>query len=74
MVKADEKLFLKELQKRGPGPVTHICESVLNISERLNIPYKRARYICLKWTDKDWFSYGVSWRVGWLESKGFEQC
>ena len=73
MMKEDEKLFLQELQKRGKLSVEFIRESAFRISERLDIPYKRARYICLKWSGKGWYEYGVSWRVGWLTESGYSQ-
>lgn len=68
-MKADEALLLKELRGRGKL----LQPSALEISEYLGIPYKRARYIFLKWTDKNWYEYGVSWRVGWLTSLGMGQ-
>jgi len=70
-MKEDEKLLLKALQKRGRSQERLMEESTLTISERLNIPYKRARYICLKWSGKDIYDYGVSWRGGWLTEHGF---
>ena len=71
MMKEDEHLLLKALQKRGLSQKKFMEESTLKISERLNIPYKRARYICFKWTNKGIYNYGVSWRVGWLTEHGF---
>jgi len=63
-MKPDEKEFLKELQRRRIGEYT------LQISERLGIPYKRAKYICLKWVGKNWYNYGVAWEFGWLTREG----
>lgn len=65
-MKPDEKMFLEEIKKRKNMK----DESVISISERLNIPYNRARYICFKWTDKGLYNYGIGWEYGWLTDLG----
>lgn len=32
---------------------------------RLNIPPNRVRYICLKWSRKGIYDYGVTYDLGW---------
>lgn len=36
--------------------------------------YKRAWYLLEKWTNKGWYSYGVTLDLGWLEPKGIEKA
>ena len=37
----------------------------------LGIPLNRARYLLEdKWSQKDWYDYGVSWDLGWLTEEG----
>lgn len=44
--------------------------TLLEISRELNIPYKRARYLALKWERKGLIEYGVAWRVPWITPRG----
>ncbi len=75
-MKPDEVQLLLELARvqvtqeyfRGrPGG-----EFATTIGQRLGINPKRTLYILYKWTDKDWWNYGVSARTGWLTDKGLE--
>lgn len=63
-MKPDERQLLAEFSKRGPYNPGD--ESFLAVSERLGMPYKRARYIARKWSDKGFYAWGTTWRVGWL--------
>ena len=38
----------------------------------IGIHHKRCRYFLDKWSDKDWYDYGVSVDLGWLTNKGIE--
>lgn len=63
-MKDDEKLLLQKMLERG----REMTPSAWEIAESIEMPYKRARYILRdKWTKKNWYNYGTSWRVGWLE-------
>lgn len=42
----------------------------LSLADDLNIPYKRARYIALKWAREDLIDCGVSWRACWITPLG----
>jgi hypothetical protein len=33
---------------------------------------KRAYYLLEKWSEKDWYDYGVALDLGWLTDKGKE--
>jgi hypothetical protein len=70
-MKADERQLLERLVARGHEAMR---PSAVGLSQSLNMNYKRARYIFLKWTDRNWFDYGVSWRVGWLTEEFWEMA
>lgn len=38
--------------------------------ERLGIPPNRVRYLCFKWSRRDWYDYGVTYDLGWLTPDG----
>jgi hypothetical protein len=42
------------------------------IAQELGMHWKRATYLCLKWSYKDWYEYGVCADLGWLTPKGME--
>ncbi len=67
-MKEDEKILLQLIQVQDDLVQPNI--SPIQIARRLKIPEKRAHYIFLKWSDKGWYDYGVSCRVGWLTEKG----
>ena len=67
-MKQDERLLLSKLQERGANVVVPYTIDIVN---EIGMPYKRARYILRdKWTRRNWYEYGVSWRVGWLTIDG----
>ena len=62
-MKVDERRLLEKLIDRD----NDIPISSWEIAQSIGMHYKRARYILRdKWTAKEWYEYGVSWRVGWL--------
>lgn len=40
------------------------------IAAELGLNTKRAYYLCLKWSDKGWWEYGVNALAGWLTESG----
>lgn len=67
MVKPDEQLLHTELLKRTAGGDYVHARSV---ARELGIPEKRTAYILGKWTDRDWWDYGVNVLAGWFTPLG----
>lgn len=45
--------------------------SLIDVADdELGMPYKRARYLALKWAQNSLIEWGVSWRVCWLTPLG----
>jgi len=63
-MKSDEAALLLALQESKEQ-----CY-VRQLVRDLQIPEKRAAYICDKWTAKGWYDYGVSVLAGWLTEEG----
>lgn len=66
MVKPDEPFFLVAVAiglRRGLF--------VRDIIARHGINHKRAAYLLLKWTGRNWYDYGVCLDLGWLTDAGF---
>jgi hypothetical protein len=63
-MKPDEAALLLALQESKEQ-----CY-VRNLVRDLQIPEKRAAYICDKWSGKGWYDYGVSVLAGWLTEEG----
>lgn len=69
-MKEDERAFLLKLSAERPRQVDGPFAT--DVALALGIPIKRAEYILKKWTDKDWWDYGVSLRTGWLTEEGLQ--
>ncbi len=67
-MKPDEKSLFNAVQEQQRSEDATV--DLVAISESLAIPYKRARYLTRKWSDKDLYEWGVSWRWGWLTTAG----
>jgi len=67
-VKDDEKELLERLQKRTSKDVNppYVRQLVADIG----MNEKRAAYILQKWSDKQWYDYGISVMAGWLTDEG----
>jgi hypothetical protein len=63
-MKTDEKKLLEMLQKRTAEDPNQPYVRQLVIDLGMN--EKRAAYILEKWTNKDWYNYGVNVLAGWL--------
>lgn len=72
---------MKDDEQRLLIEVSHRCEimeagyeSVRDIGVRLGINWKRLNYLCLKWSAKGWYDYGVSADLGWLTEAGMAKA
>ncbi len=69
-MKPDEKLLLQRMVEQGEA----MSPSAWEIAQSIGMAYKRARFILRdKWARKDWYDYGIAWRVGWLNSRLIKQ-
>ena len=74
MRKPDEiALYARLRELRGPEPYAVSADSNgtkvpvwPDVAEPLGIPEKRCYYLLFKWSDKDWWNYGVNARWGWF--------
>lgn len=69
MRKPDEIQFYAALRTLHKGPYKSQQTGIPfadKVAEDLGIPEKRAYSLLNKWTDRDWWEYGVSMRSGWF--------
>ena len=77
-MKDDERYFLKQIQneigRNGTTETNGIYHSVRTIINKKDFPIhkKRAYYLLQKWSDKDWYDYGVCLDLDWMEEKGMK--
>ncbi len=77
-MKDDEYILLRELflEKRAlkleDGSFAGFGPYPSETAKRLGMHPKRLNYILEKWTDKDWWEYGVSPQYGWMTDEGHE--
>jgi len=70
MIKQDEKKLWKtiwEIKNQKKHPYFR------EIAQQLNIPGKRAFYICTKWSNKGLINSGVNVLAGWIEENIIEE-
>jgi hypothetical protein len=78
-MKPDERALLILVSKVHGGankPNQHTGKDIPfldAIGERIGMHPKRANGIGLKWTDKNWWNYGVTVRSGWLTPEGYNE-
>jgi hypothetical protein len=74
-MKEDEKQFLIDLYKSSLKLMCKILSprDIIN-SDNFKMNHKRAWYLLEKWSDKDWYEYGVCLDLGWLTDKGKEKA
>jgi hypothetical protein len=56
-----------------PVPARKTPRDLIN-EEGFPVHYKRAWYLLEKWSDKDWYNYGVTLDLGWLEEEGMKKA
>lgn len=71
-MKDDEKMLLRVLQEQTRKAQPNTFPDVLKIVDEIEINGKRASYILLKWSKKNWYDYGVNVMFGWLTKQGLE--
>jgi hypothetical protein len=72
-MKPDERAFLILCQRLVGRPTTGTTPRVV-IEQASGIVHpKRALYLLQKWSDKGWYSYGVTIDLGWMTELGMEQ-
>ncbi len=64
VVKADERMFLQAVSRIRRG------DCVRDLIDRLDIHHKRAWYLLGKWGRKGWYTFGVTFDLGWLTPAG----
>ena len=69
-MKEDEKQLLLKIRKERPLPPKGENKFATEYGDELGIHPKRTEYLLGKWTDRDWWEYGVTVRTGWLTEKG----
>lgn len=62
-MKDDEKKLLTAIYNKG-------MNSVRDIINEIEIPFKRCIYLLEKWCIKGWYDYGVTIDLGWLTEEG----
>lgn len=71
MIKADEKILLVELLRRGEyQALDEFGRGIRDVATGKDIPEKRACYLFEKWYDRGWYEYGVNIGLGWLTPEG----
>lgn len=78
-MKPDEREFLLKLASiqvphYGGGIRLAPREFATDVGVEMGIPINRVVYILKKWSNKDWWNYGVSLRTGWLTKKGLAKA
>lgn len=66
-MKDDEKQFLIDIYN---GLKNKLSPRYIINQENFYMNHKRAWYLLEKWTNKDWYDYGVTLDLGWLTDKG----
>lgn len=67
-MKLDEKLLLVTIYANSKNAT--LTPEIRRVTAALGIPVNRAEHLLQKWSEKDWFNYGVSVWGGWLEDEG----
>jgi len=69
MRKPDEIALFQRLRDTRTGDRRVGAPYPDKIAADLGMPPNRLRAILNKWTDRDWWEYGVSMRCGWFTEK-----
>ena len=71
MLKPDEIYFWNLIKKELTSLNKKTVRDVINEKD-FPIHYKRAWYLLEKWSQKDWYDYGVSLDLGWITPEGLD--